>query len=384
MTKAFICGCADLRLNEDERAFFEAERPWGLILFRRNVSEPAQVADLVAAFREAVGRADAPVLIDQEGGRVQRLKPPHWPDYPPGRHYGRLFAGDREAGERAAWLGARLIAHDLHRLGIDVDCLPVLDVPSAAGHAVIGDRAYGEDVDTVVTLASAAADGLMSGGVLPVAKHVPGHGRAAADSHLELPRVLASAADHENKVVIITGTGDRFSTEIDPDFDLASGEAIAKVHWEGHRILRNLADIEAPVISAINGPLTMHCFPLLADITLCTDQTTFQDPHVISGVAAGDGAQIVWNHLIGPVRANYFLLTGQVIDSAEALRLGVVNEVLPAEDLLTRAWQLARDLAKQPQTALRYTRAATATEWRRLLQDLPMSYALQNLGTTNA
>lgn len=195
MTKAFICGCADLRLNEDERAFFEAERPWGLILFRRNVSEPAQVADLVAAFREAVGRADAPVLIDQEGGRVQRLKPPHWPDYPPGRHYGRLFAGDREAGERAAWLGARLIAHDLHRLGIDVDCLPVLDVPSAAGHAVIGDRAYGEDVDTVVTLASAAADGLMSGGVLPVAKHVPGHGRAAADSHLELPRVLASAAD---------------------------------------------------------------------------------------------------------------------------------------------------------------------------------------------
>ena len=223
-------------------------------------------------------------------------------------------------------------------------------------------------------------------GILEVRFHHDGGPyRMNGRSHAEMPDLFWQiAADHENKVVIITGTGDRFSTEIDPDFDLASGEAIAKVHWEGHRILRNLADIEAPVISAINGPLTMHCFPLLADITLCTDQTTFQDPHVISGVAAGDGAQIVWNHLIGPVRANYFLLTGQVIDSAEALRLGVVNEVLPAEDLLTRAWQLARDLAKQPQTALRYTRAATATEWRRLLQDLPMSYALQNLGTTNA
>ncbi|WP_107990555.1 beta-N-acetylhexosaminidase [Breoghania corrubedonensis] len=197
MTKAFITGCADLRLNADEVAFFGAERPWGLILFRRNVAEPAQVADLIASFRDAVGRADAPVLIDQEGGRVQRLKPPHWPDYPPGRHYGRLFAGDPVAGERAAWLGARLIAHDLHELGIDVDCLPVLDVPVAGGHAVIGDRAYGEDVETVTTLASAAAEGLMCGGVLPVAKHVPGHGRAAADSHLELPRVLATAEDLE-------------------------------------------------------------------------------------------------------------------------------------------------------------------------------------------
>lgn len=192
MTKAFITGCADLTLSAEERAFFAGERPWGLILFRRNVSDPSQVADLVTAFREAVGVGNAPVLIDQEGGRVQRLRPPHWRAYPPGRAYGLLYEHDRIAGERAAWLGARLIAHDLNRLGINVDCLPLLDVPVPGAHDVIGDRAYGHDVDIVSTLAASAAEGLLAGGVLPVAKHIPGHGRAGADSHLELPRVAAS------------------------------------------------------------------------------------------------------------------------------------------------------------------------------------------------
>ena len=223
-------------------------------------------------------------------------------------------------------------------------------------------------------------------GVLEVRFHRDGGPyRMNGHSHAEMPDLFWQiSADHENKVVILTGTGDRFSTEIDPDFELGSGEAIAKVHWEGHRILRNLADIEVPVISALNGPLKMHCFPLLADITLCTSDTVFQDPHVINGVAAGDGAQIVWHHLIGATRSAYFLLTGQEIDAQEALRLGVVNEVLDKSDLLARARQIAQELARQPHTALRYTRAATANEWRRLLQDLPMTYALQNLGTTNA
>ena len=195
MTKAFIAGCEGLRLTGDERAFFATERPWGLILFARNVSDPAQVADLVTEFRSVVGEPDAPVLIDQEGGRVQRLRPPHWPIYPPGRTYSRIFERDRAAGMRATWLGARLIAQDLHRLGITVDCLPLLDVPAPEGHDIIGDRAYATDPHTISTLAGSAAEGLMAGGVLPIAKHIPGHGRAAADSHLELPVVTANADD---------------------------------------------------------------------------------------------------------------------------------------------------------------------------------------------
>jgi enoyl-CoA hydratase/carnithine racemase len=220
-------------------------------------------------------------------------------------------------------------------------------------------------------------------GILEVKFHSDdGPFRMSAQSHAEIPNVFWEiAADHENKVIILTGTGDRFSTEYDPDFDISSGDAIARVHWEGHRILRNLLDVEAPVISAINGPLTMHCFPLVADITLCAEHATFQDPHVPAGIAAGDGAQIVWQHLLGPNRGKYFLFTGQLLTASEALALGAVNEVLPADKLLSRAWEIARDLALRPQTALRYTRLAANCEYRRLMLDLPFGYAVQNLGT---
>lgn len=187
--RAVITGAAGTTLTAGERAFLREAEPWGLILFKRNVETPAQLRALVDAFREAVGRADAPVLVDQEGGRVQRLGPPHWRRYPPGADYGRLYASDPEAGLRTAHLGARLIAHDLAALGITVDCLPLADVPVAGADAVIGDRAYGTGVDQVVALAAAVAEGLMQGGVLPVLKHIPGHGRAAADSHERLPTV---------------------------------------------------------------------------------------------------------------------------------------------------------------------------------------------------
>jgi enoyl-CoA hydratase/carnithine racemase len=221
------------------------------------------------------------------------------------------------------------------------------------------------------------------GGILEVRFHTGGEPyRMNGRTHAEMPDLFWEiAADHENKVVILTGTGDRFSTECDADFDLSSGSAVAKVHWEGHRILRNLLDIEAPVIAAINGPLRMHCFPLVADIVLCTESTVFQDPHVINGTTAGDGTQIVWQYLIGPTRAKYYLMTGQVIDAQEALRLGVVNEVLSNDRLVSRAREMAKALCKQPQTALRYTRMAANAELRRLMLDLPMGYALQNLGT---
>lgn len=190
--RAFVAGCAGPDLSAEERSFFREADPFGLILFRRNVVSPDQVRALTAAFREAVGRDDAPVLVDQEGGRVQRLGPPHWPRYPAGRAYGRITRDAAASGRDPAWLGARLMAHDLRALGIDVNCLPVLDVPVPGSHDVIGDRAYAEDPDEVARLGGQAAAGLLAGGVLPVVKHVPGHGRAMADSHLALPRVDAS------------------------------------------------------------------------------------------------------------------------------------------------------------------------------------------------
>lgn len=186
--RAFITGLAGPRLTPEERSFLRDADPWGLILFKRNVEDAAQVTALVESFREVVGRR-APVLIDQEGGRVQRLGPPHWPAYPPGAFYGGLYEVDREAGLNAARLGARLIAADLNALGIDVDCFPVADVLVPDADPVIGDRAYGYTPDKVAAIAGAAASALMAGGVLPVVKHIPGHGRATADSHERLPIV---------------------------------------------------------------------------------------------------------------------------------------------------------------------------------------------------
>lgn len=192
---AFISGCAGPRLMENETAFFRAAQPWGLILFKRNIESPDQVRGLTDAFRETVGRRNAPVLVDQEGGRVQRLGPPHWRKYPPASYYGEMFESDRLGALRAVRLIARLIAEDLTAVGINVDCLPVLDVPVEGSHAVIGNRAYARTPEKVAVLARAAMVGLMSGGVLPVVKHVPGHGRAISDSHHTLPVVGAAKKD---------------------------------------------------------------------------------------------------------------------------------------------------------------------------------------------
>ncbi|MDB5466822.1 MAG: Beta-N-acetylhexosaminidase [Phenylobacterium sp.] len=191
-TAAAILGCAGPTLSGEEVAFFRDVKPWGFILFARNIETPDQVRALVERLRATVGRPDAPVLIDQEGGRVQRLGPPHWRRYPPGRAYGELTGNDPLLRREITRLGARLMAHDLVQLGINVDCVPVLDVPDPQGHEIIGDRAYGQTPEEVAYLGRAAAEGLIAGGVLPVIKHIPGHGRAKADSHLELPVVDAS------------------------------------------------------------------------------------------------------------------------------------------------------------------------------------------------
>lgn len=189
--KAFVSGCAGPRLEPAEASFFADEQPWGLILFKRNCRDPQEIRDLVSAFRDAVGRPDAPVLIDQEGGRVQRLQPPTWPAYPPGRIIGLVAEKDMGAGVRAAWLQGRLIAADLHDLGINIDCLPVLDVIVAGVSEAIGNRSFGGDPALVATLGRAAAEGVFAAGLLPVMKHIPGHGRATADSHYLLPVVDA-------------------------------------------------------------------------------------------------------------------------------------------------------------------------------------------------
>lgn len=195
MTTACIFGCGGQTLSDAERDFFRAVQPWGFIVFRRNIDSPDQLRRLTDTLRDTVGR-DAPILIDQEGGRVQRMGPPHWPIYPPSRAYGKV-AGGIFAQREAARLGARLMAQDLARVGVNVDCVPVLDVPAADGHEIIGDRAYAADAEAIAVLGRAAAEGMIAGGVLPVIKHIPGHGRARADSHHELPVVSASREDLE-------------------------------------------------------------------------------------------------------------------------------------------------------------------------------------------
>ena len=191
--RAFVCGCLGARLTDDERAFIRDADPWGLILFKRNVESREQLRALTDEFRACVGRDAAPVLIDQEGGRVQRLAPPHWAAYPAAARFDAELGPEDAAS--AVHLVMRLIAYDLREVGINVDCAPVLDVADEATHAVIGSRSYGRDPERVATLARAAMAGLSDGGVAPVVKHIPGHGRARVDSHLELPVVTASRAE---------------------------------------------------------------------------------------------------------------------------------------------------------------------------------------------
>ncbi len=191
-SKAMILGSSGLVLTAGETEFFRAQRPWGFILFARNISDADQVRNLVASMRASIGNESAPVFIDVEGGRVQRIRQPMAPDYPSASELGALYRSDKVAGLRATWLMSRLHAFDLSRLGITADCLPVLDIPVRGAHDVIGNRAYGHDPEIVTAMGKAAAEGLLAGGVLPVVKHVPGHGRALVDSHKVLPVVDAS------------------------------------------------------------------------------------------------------------------------------------------------------------------------------------------------
>ena len=191
---AYIFGCVGPRLRAEEADFFKEAEPWGFILFARNVENPEQLRRLTRDLRACIGR-DAPILIDQEGGRVQRMRAPHWREWMP------ALDQIEKAGENAArsmWLRYRLIAEELKAVGIDANCAPLGDTLTAQTHPVLANRCYGSELDSVVEVSRVVANGLISGGVLPVVKHLPGHGRAMVDSHLDLPRVNASAQELQN------------------------------------------------------------------------------------------------------------------------------------------------------------------------------------------
>ncbi len=191
MPAAFIAGCAGLSLSPEERAFFRGSQPAGLILFQRNCQTPDQVRRLTDEFRDLM-KDETLVLVDQEGGRVQRMAPPNWRALPPAKVFADLYMSDPGQALDVTRAVARLCAYDLQAAGINMNCVPVLDVPAPDGHEIIGTRAYGNNVSTIVALGRAVAEGHMAGGVAPVIKHIPGHGRATADSHLELPHVAVS------------------------------------------------------------------------------------------------------------------------------------------------------------------------------------------------
>jgi beta-N-acetylhexosaminidase len=190
-----IYGCQGTKLAPDEQRFFAEAQPWGFILFARNIVDRDQARGLVSELRECVGDAAAPVLIDQEGGRVVRLKPPAWPERPAAARFGALHESSAERAREAAYLNARLIARDLWEIGVTVNCVPVLDVPVEGADQVIGDRAFARNPGTIIDLGRAVIDGMLDGGVLPVMKHIPGHGRATADTHKALPHVTVSLED---------------------------------------------------------------------------------------------------------------------------------------------------------------------------------------------
>ena len=301
MRSRAIYGCSGTSLSEQERDFFRQARPWGFILFARNISEPAQVKALIEQLRDTVGDAQAPVLIDQEGGRVARLKPPHWRERPPAARFGLLHALNPEAGREATYLNARLIAHDLSSLGINVDCLPVLDVPVPGAHDIIGDRAFATDPATIIALAKAQIEGLMDGGVLPVMKHIPGHGRAGADSHLSLPRVATPVEDLSASDFVtfrsldqcpIAMTAHVVYESIDPQRPATTSPKVIRDVIRGEIGFNGLLMSDDLSMKALDGPLSVRAKAALfagCDLALHCNGDMDEMRDVASEVKALDG-----------------------------------------------------------------------------------------------
>lgn len=308
-SKALIIGVSGTELTTEERDFFREHKPWGFILFARNCKEANQISDLNAAMRDAIGQPNAPVFIDQEGGRVQRLRPPLAPNYPPASELGMLYNRDREAGLQAARLMSRLHAIDLVKYGFTADCLPVLDVPVEGASSVIGNRAYGFEPFTVTEMGRAAAEGLIEGGILPVIKHIPGHGRGFADSHHNLPIVDASQAELEAHDFVpfkaladmpMAMTGHLVFSAIDPDHPATTSKIVID------RIIRDYIGFDGLLMS---DDVSMNA--LSGDIATRT-----------RAIFAGGCDMVLHCHGImsemQDVVANTPLLTGKALKRAEA------------------------------------------------------------------
>lgn len=281
---AAIFGCSGPELKADEISFFRAANPLGFILFSRNCISLRQIKQLTYDLRSIVGRANAPILIDQEGGRVQRLPVPPWRQAPSPMQFGLL---DEHEAKIAVELNSRLIAMDLLELGIDVNCVPCLDVNDAKGHQVIGDRAYSDNPDIVANLGRAAANGLLAGGILPVIKHLPGHGKAKADSHFELPIVTASRSDLADRDFYpfteladlpLGMTAHILFTDLDPEFPCTlSNKVISNVirHQIGFTGLLLTDDISMHALGGNIGKLTNQALDAGCDVILhCNGEIT--------------------------------------------------------------------------------------------------------------
>jgi beta-N-acetylhexosaminidase len=320
MRSAFITGLSCTSLTSDERTFLADTRPAGIIVFARNVADPGQLRRLTGDALAAIGSADTLVLVDQEGGRVQRLRPPHWRVLPPASRY-------KDAGDptRAAWLVARLLAEELRTVGINTNCAPVLDVPIAGAHDVIGNRAFATDPGLVAQLGRAFAEGLRTGGIVPVIKHVPGHGRATADSHFELPHVHARRADlavtdfapfRDLRSEPAAMTAHVVFSDIDPDNPASTSRVVhdqvirGDMGFEGllmsddlsMKALGGLMRERAEAVIAAGSDLALHCNGELAEMD-----------EVAAGVPTLTGAPLArFERALGNVRA------GGAFDRAEA------------------------------------------------------------------
>ncbi len=272
--RACILGCSGLALDAEERAFFRDADPWGFIVFRRNVENPEQLRALTSDLRDAVGR-DALVFVDQEGGRVQRLTEPHWRKRRPAADFGAIHRRDPQRARDAVKLNHHLMALELREVGLDADCAPVLEVCDAAGDPIIGDRAFSPSPDVVGELGRAALAGLAAGGVVAVIKHMPGHGRADADSHESLPRITASCRTLE-------------TTDFSPFKALANAPAAMTAH-----VVYDAIDPAAPATTSLNvvqdvirGRIGFDGLLMTDDLSMKALQGSFED-RARDAIAAG-------------------------------------------------------------------------------------------------